>query len=102
MNNFFNIELPPYPYLVQVINNHPLAAATYVEIWRQRDKENKITIEKNEIRNKFLIAPTKFRNDLYQLVREGLANVHESWDKEKKDWHKIDIELVDFGRDEYE
>lgn len=100
MNNFFNFELPPYQYLLQVLNNHPLAAATYVEVWRQKNKENKISIDKREIRNKFLVAPTKFRNDLYQLVREGLLNVHESWDHEHREWYKLDIELVDFGLDE--
>ncbi len=99
MNNFFNIELPPYCYLVQVLNNHPLAASTYIEAWRQKDSKNKISIHKKEIRNRFLIAPTKFRNDLYQLVREGLVSVQESWDETQKEWYKLDIELVDFGEE---
>jgi hypothetical protein len=96
MNNIFKIDLPPYPYLVQVINNQPKSASTYIELWRQRDGKNKVSVDKQEIRNKFLIAPTKFRNELYGLVREGLINVHESWDKEQKSWHKIDIEIVDY------
>ena len=96
MNGIFNIDLPPYAYLKQVIDHHPLAAGTYVELWRHKDKNHRVIVAKNQIRNQFLIAPTKFRNDLYQLVKEGLVNVDEKWDKDQKEWWELTIELVNF------
>jgi hypothetical protein len=99
MNNFFKSELPPYQYLSQILNNSPLAAATYVEIWRHKDVKNKLTIDKDQVRNQFLVAPTKFRNDLYTLVRSGLVSVEETRDKLDKDWYKMDIELVAYGEE---
>jgi len=96
MHSGFNIDLPPYLYLKQVIDHYPTSAGTYIELWRHKDKKHKLVIAKNQIRNQFLCAPTKFRNDLYNLVREGLVNIDEKWDKDNKDWWELTIELVSF------
>lgn len=94
--NMFNFDLPPYPYLMQVIKHYPLAAATYIELWRKKDKKHKYEVSKNQIRSEFLVPPTKFRNDLYCLAQEGLVNVEETWDKEQKEWWKLSVEMVNF------
>jgi len=100
MSNGFNIDLPPYAYLMQVINHHPNSAGTYIELWRHKDKKHKLHVNKYEIRDKFLMAPTKFRNDLTYLVKEGLINVNETWDIDRKSWYKIDIEMVNYEEED--
>lgn len=86
-------DLPPYPYLAQILSHCPKAASTYISIWRARDENNAITVNKSEIRNSFLITPTRFKNDMLVLVKEGLISVEESpkmlqidvvgWDEEE-------------------
>lgn len=80
---------PPYHYLMQVTNHAPKAASTYISLWNAKNKENKINISKEEIKSSFLITPTKFKNDLLQLVREGLCSIDESP-------NNITIEMVDW------
>lgn len=93
MTQKFNIDLPPYMYLTQVLNHCPRAASTYIELWRHKDKHHKIVVAKNQVRNQFLIGSAKFMNDLLALVREGLINV----DQDSLDqWNRLSIELVNY------
>lgn len=94
MPNIFNIELPPYAYLMQVLNHSSKSAATYIEIWRHKDKQNKIKVAKNDIRDRFLIPAAKFRNDLLVLVKEGLVSVDQTGDD---DWYILNIEVIGWG-----
>lgn len=94
--NMFKLDLPPYMYLMQVVRHYPLAAATYIEVWRQKDKNCKLSIPKNQIRNQFLVTPAKFRNDLYNLAQEGLINVQETWNTDQTEWWRLDIEIVNY------
>lgn len=97
MPNKFNIDLPPYMYLMQVLNHAPRAASTYIELWRHKDKQHKVVVAKNQVRNQFLIGSAKFMNDLLALVREGLINV----DQDSLDeWHQLKIEMVNFEDEE--
>lgn len=91
-----NHPVPPYPYLIQVAKHYPQATSTYLELWRVKDRKHKVTITKNEIRNKFLIGAAKFRNDVFSLAQEGLVSVNETWDVNQTEWYKLDIELVNF------
>jgi|GEM_PF-5789916 hypothetical protein len=95
MTNIFKLDIPPYPYLSQVLKHCPLAASTYVELWRHKNNKHQVVIDKDNIRNTFLVAPTKFRNDCFSLVNEGLINVDETKTKEGS-WYKMLIELVNF------
>jgi hypothetical protein len=96
MPSNFNIDLPPYVYLTQVLNHCPRSASTYIELWRHKDKNSKVSVAKNQIRNQFLMSAAKFRNDLMSLVKEGLINVDEQMDSDERDWWKLNIELVNF------
>jgi hypothetical protein len=71
-------EIPPYPYLFQVAEHCPRAALTYLSIWKEKDKKNSLSVYKEDIRLQFLMSPTRFRNDLLLLVREGLVSVNET------------------------
>jgi len=99
MTNNFNLDIPPYAYLSQVLKHCPLSASTYLELWRHKDKKHKVVIDKEQIRNTFLVAPTKFRNDCFTLVNEGLINVNESKSIEGH-WYKMTIEMVNFEEED--
>jgi len=82
-------EYPPYPYLFQILEHCPKSGLVYMQLWKLRDKNSRVVVDKKDIRTEFLMTGIKFRNDLLSLVREGLCNVDESP-------QKIYIELVDF------
>ena len=69
--------LPPYAYLMQVLLHCPLAAFTYVQLWKEKNKENKLVVDKDQIQNYYLISKTRFKNNLQLLAREGLVNIDE-------------------------
>lgn len=69
---------PPYMYLCQVADHCPKAAATYLTLWREKGKDYSITYEKKKIRGNLLVSPTKFRNDILMLAREGLLEMQEN------------------------
>jgi len=85
-------QYPPYNYLAQVAEHHPIAVKTYMDIWNDKDKDNEIHIHKSEIKLRYLISPAKFKNDLFHLVREGLASFNENAGY-------LHIELVDWTID---
>lgn len=60
-----------------------------MQLWKMRDKNNCVIVDRKDIRTEFLMTGVKFSNNLLSLVREGLCNVDESP-------QKIYIELVDF------
>jgi len=95
MPHFFDINVPPYIYLSQILKHCPSAGNTYLELWRSKDKNNQIQILRNDIQKQFLLTKAKFENDLFQLVREGLISVEEKPHKIKQKSYLI-IEIVDF------
>ena len=97
MSNIFNMDLPPYPYLMQVLNHTPGIAASYVEIWRHKDKHDKVVVSKTQIRNQFLITATKFKNDCMALVREGLISLEQKGDDR---FYTLHIDVVGWGEND--
>ncbi len=77
LNNNYE-DFPPYPYLKQVGEHCPKAVCTYMDIWKDRDKANKLKLYKDQVRNKYLISLAKFRHDLLLLVKEGLISIDET------------------------
>lgn len=88
-------DYPPYPYLEQVLNHCNEAGSTYLSLWKDRNKDNCVSIEKAEIRTRFLCSRHLFHNNLLKLVKEGLISVDETADK-------ITVHLVDWEYDEIE
>lgn len=70
-------DYPPYPYLDQVALHCPNSVHLYMELWKQRDKNNCFKIYKNEIPNQTLLEKEKFFRRLRPLCREGLINIDE-------------------------
>jgi len=87
--------LPPYAYLMQVLLHCPISAFIYVQLWKDKNKENKLVIHKDEIQNTYLISRTRFKNNLQNLVREGLINIDERPST-------LEIELLDWNDEVYE
>lgn len=71
-------DYPPHPYLKQVLVHCPKAGATYMQLWESRNKNNRVSIYKKQVKSEYLISQSKFKNDLLLLVREGLASIDES------------------------
>jgi hypothetical protein len=85
-------QFPPYIYLAQVIEHCALSASTYLQLWREKDKDNVVHIYKKDVYVQFLKRPYKFKNDLINLVKEGLISIDETP-------KKYVIELVDYEID---
>jgi hypothetical protein len=89
-------DYPPYFYLEQILKHCPQAAFTYLQLWKKRDKDNKIHLDKKDIRLEFLKSRTKIQNELLLIVHEGLANIDETpksivielvgWDEEAEQY----------------
>ncbi|HLT41317.1 MAG TPA: hypothetical protein VKZ95_01325 [Sphingobacteriaceae bacterium] len=88
-------DYPPYPYLAQVLNHCCKAAGTYLDLWKVRDKENKILVEKDDIRMRFLTSTHHFNHNVLLLAREGLASIQET------PTH-LSIELTDWDDGEFD
>jgi hypothetical protein len=71
-------RFPPYYYLTQVADNCSKAVSTYMMLWRNADKEKKMSIYKKDVRSEYLISLCKFRHDLLLLVKQGLVSVDET------------------------
>lgn len=90
MEKIFNpSSSPPHLYMAQVLEHCPRAGSTYLKIWREKNKDNRLVIEKKDFRKEQLVSLTVFKNDLISLVREGLISFEETPDL-------IYIELVDW------
>lgn len=72
------LECPPHLYLCQVLEHCPRAGSTYLKIWREKNDENQLILDKENFRQEHLISLTKFKNDLFYLVKEGLISVEET------------------------
>ena len=71
-------DYPPYPYLFQVAEHCPKSVVSYMNLWKSRNKDNRVFVFKSDIRSDYLTTHTKFKNDLLMLAKEGLVSVDES------------------------
>lgn len=86
---------PPYQYLKSVLTNCYKAGLLYLQLWELADENLHVKLKKNDIRDRLLTSPTRVRNDISMLVREGLISVYETSDVYK-------IELVGWDNDDTE
>lgn len=84
-----NQGLPPYEYLIQVLQNNPKSALTYIHLWNAKDKECRIILQKKDVRPQFLITPDKFLKDIEAIACLCLLNFFTSP-------KFFEIELVDY------
>lgn len=87
-----NCNLPPSPYLRHVLAHCPKSGLTYLDLWEKRDENNRLSIQKKEVKNEYNISLAKFNHDVLLLVKEGLVSRRETQ-------LKIILELVDYDED---
>ncbi len=98
---FSKEPLPEY-YLLQISKNCPKALFLYLQLWRKRDKDNQVSVERSKIRVEYLISVAKFRHDLLMLIAEGLLSYYETCsevDPKNETLNTFSIELVDWQDD---
>lgn len=71
-------DFPPFIYLKRVLQTSPHSALLYASIWKIKNKENKLKINRSDVKKKFLISPTLFRNHLYAIGSMDLLKFHET------------------------
>lgn len=69
---------PPYQYLKSVLTNCYKAGLLYMQLWELADSNLRVIVKKDDIRTNLLTSPTRFRNDISMLLREGLISAHET------------------------
>lgn len=70
-------EYPPYPFLELVALHYPNAVWLYLQLWKRRDRNNRVKIGREEIQDEFLISATRFIGNLRMIARENLLNFEE-------------------------
>lgn len=85
-------DYPPLPYLELVTQHCHKAAATYMALWKKRDKENCLIIKKSDIHEDYLMNVSSFNHNLRLLAKECVLN-YEDHPKH------IKIELVGWDED---
>jgi hypothetical protein len=83
-------EFPPIDSFKRVLTNSPQSALLYAHIWKNKKKCSRISLLRNEVKKKFLISPTLFRNHLLSLGRLELISFEET----------PEFFLIDFYEDE--
>jgi len=71
-------KFPPYNYFVRVLKTCPRSAFIYTQLWKERNNHNKVEVEKDRIRRRFLISPTLFRNILEPLMTMSVLSFEET------------------------
>lgn len=72
MNEY--LHFPPYDNFKRTLISSPNSALLYASLWRIKPVSNSLLIRKNDVKKRFFISPTVFRNHLLSLGRIGLLS----------------------------
>ncbi len=61
-------DFPPVSLFIIVLRSCPKAALLYAWLWKLKSKNNQFLIKRKEIKKRFLISPTRFKNLLMDLA----------------------------------
>ncbi len=67
-------DYPPYAFLEQVAQHCHKAVLTYLWLWKNRDKNNKVTVDSRHIPYQTGQGTAQFNHNLLLLEREHLVN----------------------------
>ena len=73
-------HFPPINLFKKVLQGCPQTALIYVSLWELNRKKQRITIKRDDVKNRFLISPTLFRNHLLSLSRLEILSFEETPD----------------------
>lgn len=71
-------KFPPFNYFLRVLKSCPRSALLYSQLWKERNKNNKLEVEKDRIRRNFLMSHTIFRNLIQPLVSIEIISYDEN------------------------
>ncbi len=80
------LDFPPINLFEKSLKHCPQSAFIYKELWRFADDKWSFSLQKTDIIDVLGITPTKLKNHLLTLKREGLLNL-----KFNKKTYKIDL-----------
>ena len=84
-------EFPPSKYFIRVLKNCPRSAFLYMQLWKKKDKHDRIIIKKRDIRRDYLMSPTLFRNLLAPMMFINILGFIEVDDKFQIDMLGADL-----------
>jgi len=70
-------DYPPYPYLEAIALHASKACSLYLALWKNRDKNNKVEVTKNDVSIAYLTTVHTFKHNLMLLIREGVVVIDE-------------------------
>lgn len=70
-------NFPPFPLFKRVLQSFPDKALLYVTLWSLKPSSNYISVARKDVRKRFFISHTLFRNNLLYLVRIDLLTFEE-------------------------
>ncbi len=73
-------DFPPVNTLKTVLYSYPQSALLLIELWKKLNKKSQLSVRRNEVKRKFLISPTLFRNHLLALTRLDILVFQETPD----------------------
>lgn len=88
-------DFPPYHFFIDVMKHALPSLELYVDLWKMQDVSGRVVLEKDKIRTKLLISPTKFRNLSLDLIGLSLLSIDESA-------NLIVVDLVQWDEDEFD
>lgn len=78
MNDY--AEFPPLDSFKRVLRSSPQSAELFTSLWKLKHGSNHLSIKRKDIKKKFLISPTLFRNHLLAIGRLELITFEETTD----------------------
>lgn len=88
-------DFPPFEFFMTVLRHQADAAHFYCKIWSDRDKKDKLMVDKKAIYSQYLVTPPTFKRKLGYLMEEGLVSVQET-----PYFYEIDFVRYDDSEDE--
>lgn len=79
--NFYGIgmckfkDFPPTLHLIYLLERCPSAGRTYLDLWKSRNRSNRVHISSNKIPAKYDHWWERSDHDLYQLIKAGMISV---------------------------
>ena len=68
-------DLPSYEILEKILKNYHKASHTFLQLYRDRDKNNEIKVIFLDLRQKYLMGLHKFNHDVMLLRTAGVVEI---------------------------
>lgn len=73
-------DFPPISDFKRVLTICPNSALIHCQLWKIKDRNNRIIVPLKEVKKKLLLSPTLLRNHLLSLARVDILTFEETTD----------------------